>query len=74
MGSHNHPFAQLLEKESATALHGSGRNSGVLHAGFYYSSDSCTFTSSVRAKLEAFTLTLFVGVFLCMSSEGQVVP
>ncbi len=30
----------LLEKESKCGLHGSGRNSGVLHAGFYYSSDS----------------------------------
>jgi (S)-2-hydroxyglutarate dehydrogenase len=30
----------LLEKEKQCGLHGSGRNSGVLHAGFYYSSDS----------------------------------
>lgn len=30
----------LLEKESSVGLHGSGRNSGVLHAGFYYTSDS----------------------------------
>ena len=30
----------LLEKEPDVALHGSGRNSGVLHAGFYYTSDS----------------------------------
>jgi (S)-2-hydroxyglutarate dehydrogenase len=30
----------LLEKESAVGLHASGRNSGVLHAGFYYSADS----------------------------------
>ncbi len=30
----------LLEKEDEVALHGSGRNSGVLHAGFYYSADS----------------------------------
>ena len=30
----------VLEKESAVALHASGRNSGVLHAGFYYSPDS----------------------------------
>lgn len=30
----------LLEKESALARHASGRNSGVLHAGFYYASDS----------------------------------
>ena len=30
----------LIEKEEGVGFHGSGRNSGVLHAGFYYSSDS----------------------------------
>ena len=30
----------LLEKEPHCGLHASGRNSGVLHAGFYYSADS----------------------------------
>lgn len=30
----------LLEKEEKTGQHASGRNSGVLHAGFYYSADS----------------------------------
>src|SRR6266487_11441 len=30
----------LLEKELACGLHASGRNSGVLHAGFYYSANS----------------------------------
>lgn len=30
----------VLEKEKALAQHASGRNSGVLHAGFYYSADS----------------------------------
>ena len=30
----------LIEKESDIALHSSGRNSGVLHAGFYYTADS----------------------------------
>ena len=35
----------LLEKEPAVALHASGRNSGVLHAGFYYSPES------LKAKL-----------------------
>lgn len=30
----------LLEKERDIAQHASGRNSGVLHAGFYYSADS----------------------------------
>jgi hypothetical protein len=31
---------QLLEKESDSISHASGRNSGVLHAGFYYSPES----------------------------------
>ena len=30
----------LLEKEAEVAQHASGRNSGVLHAGFYYTADS----------------------------------
>jgi len=30
----------LLEKEAKVGLHASGRNSGVLHAGFYYTADS----------------------------------
>lgn len=36
------PAADMLviEKEADVAWHGSGRNSGVLHAGFYYSADS----------------------------------
>jgi len=35
----------LIEKEPKCGLHASGRNSGVLHAGFYYSADS------LKAKL-----------------------
>lgn len=35
----------ILEKEADVALHASGRNSGVLHAGFYYDPDS------LKAKL-----------------------
>mgnify|MGYP003335490744 CR=1 FL=1 len=31
---------RILEKESKLGVHASGRNSGVLHAGFYYSPDS----------------------------------
>ena len=30
----------MLEKEEELSTHTSGRNSGVLHAGFYYSSES----------------------------------
>ncbi len=35
----------VIEKETQPGLHGSGRNSGVLHAGFYYTADS------LKAKL-----------------------
>ena len=35
----------LVEKEPACGLHASGRNSGVIHAGFYYTADS------LKAKL-----------------------
>jgi L-2-hydroxyglutarate oxidase len=39
---HRYPDASvtLIEKEPSCGLHASGRNSGVLHAGFYYSADS----------------------------------
>lgn len=30
----------IIEKEKQPGLHGSGSNSGVLHAGFYYTVDS----------------------------------
>jgi len=30
----------VIDKEKTLAAHGSGRNSGVLHAGFYYTADS----------------------------------
>ena len=35
-----HARITLIEKEHDVAQHSSGRNSGVLHAGFYYSADS----------------------------------
>lgn len=38
--SNNGITVTILEKESEIGMHSSGRNSGVLHAGFYYSPDS----------------------------------
>lgn len=49
-----HPDAHvvLLEKEDSCGLHASGRNSGVLHAGFYYSADSLKARFTVRGNRE----------------------
>lgn len=46
----------LLEKEAECGMHASGRNSGVLHAGFYYSPDSlkAKFTWSGNRLLTAY--------------------
>jgi len=45
----------IAEKEKDLALHASGRNSGVLHAGFYYSPDSlkAKFCREGNAELRA---------------------
>jgi L-2-hydroxyglutarate oxidase LhgO len=37
---HPNGSVDLVEKEPESAMHASGRNSGVLHAGFYYTADS----------------------------------
>src|SRR6184192_2887995 len=42
---HSDARVAVLEKEAACGLHASGRNSGVIHAGFYYSANS------LKAKL-----------------------
>lgn len=46
----------LIEKERECGLHSSGRNSGVLHAGFYYSPDSlkAKFTRIGNSMLTAY--------------------
>jgi L-2-hydroxyglutarate oxidase LhgO len=54
----NHPNLQIdfLEKESEVGFHSSGRNSGVLHAGFYYTANSlkAKFTRDGNKALKAF--------------------
>ena len=46
----------VLDKEPALGAHASGRNSGVLHAGFYYTPDSlkARLTRRGNALLHAF--------------------
>lgn len=48
----------LIEKESDVAMHSSGRNSGVLHAGFYYTANSlkAKFTRDGNRALQEFCL------------------
>lgn len=55
-----HPTARvtLVEKEPDCGLHASGRNSGVLHAGFYYSADTlkARFTREGNRRLTEYCL------------------
>jgi L-2-hydroxyglutarate oxidase LhgO len=46
----------ILEKEKDVSFHSSGRNSGVLHAGFYYTSDSlkAKFTKEGNALMRSY--------------------
>ena len=46
----------IIDKEENVALHASGRNSGVLHAGFYYSADSlkAKFTVDGNKRMKQF--------------------
>lgn len=48
----------LIDKEARLGLHASGRNSGILHAGFYYSADSlkARFTREGNRALTAYCL------------------
>lgn len=64
-----HPGAAItvLEKEPAPGAHASGRNSGVLHAGFYYTADSlkARFTREGNAALREFCATRGLPVRAC---------
>lgn len=61
----------ILEKESDVAYHSSGRNSGVLHAGFYYTSDSlkAKFTKDGNAFMQDYCETHNLRINKC----GKVV-
>ena len=49
----------ILDKEKEEAFHASSRNSGVLHAGFYYSADSfkAKFTVAGNQQLKDYCLS-----------------
>lgn len=53
-----HKRVGILEKEAGVAYHSSGRNSGVLHAGFYYTEDSlkARFTREGNQKMTEYCL------------------
>ena len=63
------PSASILvvEKEKDTGVHSSGRNSGVLHAGFYYTADSlkARFTVQGSRELKAYCLARDIPVNAC---------
>lgn len=61
----------ITEKEKDIALHASGRNSGVIHAGFYYSSDSLKAKFCREGNLELRKLAKKYGI--SVKNVGKVV-
>lgn len=57
----------LIEKESGCGAHASGRNSGVLHAGFYYSADSlkARLTKEGNQRMTQYCLEHGLGINRC---------
>lgn len=57
----------LIEKEPGCGTHASGRNSGVLHAGFYYSADSlkARLTKEGNQRLTQYCLERGLGINRC---------
>jgi len=57
----------LIEKEKELGLHASGRNSGVLHAGFYYSPDSlkAKFTRLGNKTLNEYCISKKIAINKC---------
>ena len=64
-----HPDAGvvLLEKEAEPGLHASGRNSGVLHAGFYYTADSlkARFTRQGNRRMQEYCTSKGLRIHRC---------
>jgi len=69
----------VIEKEADVAQHGSGRNSGVLHAGFYYSADSlkARFTRDGNRLMKEYVKQRGLAINEChkvvvASNEGEI--
>ena len=64
---HPHATLLLIEKEEGYGLHASGRNSGVLHAGFYYTADSfkAKFTQTGNQRLTEYCESRNIPVNKC---------
>ena len=64
---HPHTTLLLIEKEEGYGLHASGRNSGVLHAGFYYTADSfkAKFTQTGNQRLTVYCESRNIPVNKC---------
>lgn len=70
----------VLEKEHDVGAHASGRNSGVLHAGFYYTKDSlkAQFTKQGNAALTAYCVEKKIPINRCgklvVARDAQDLP
>jgi L-2-hydroxyglutarate oxidase len=64
---HPHAILLLIEKEKGYGLHASSRNSGVLHAGFYYTADSfkAKFTQAGNQRLTEYCESRNIPVNKC---------
>lgn len=63
----------ILEKESSVGVHASGRNSGVLHAGFYYTADSLKAKFTKQGNLALKTYCKEHNIPICENGKLVVV-
>lgn len=68
---HPNKLILIIEKESDIAMHASGRNSGVLHAGLYYANDSlrAKYCVAGASKIREYSLANNIQINQC----GKVV-
>ena len=61
----------IIDKESGEAMHASGKNSGILHAGFYYTSNSLKAKLTARGNRRMKTFCKEKGIFV--NETGKLV-